>query len=208
MKGAFNVLYCGVGGQGVVLMANIIGRACASEGIKVISGELHGLSQRSGSVHVHQRMGDDVRSPLIPYGECDVVLALEPIEALRYAYFLKRGGTVVTSTVVIHPPAETSMIVRGEKERYMEYEDVSSALVSSGMIVYGIDPLSIAMEAGEPQAENVVMVGALCALEGSPVSKKAVFSAVADSVPAKTKEVNLRAFDMGYLELSKRLRKL
>lgn len=208
MIDGFNIIHCGVGGQGVVLMANILGRACAASGLRVISGELHGLSQRSGSVHVHQRIGDRARSPLIPYGECDAVLALEPVEALRYGHFLKRGGTVITSMRAIHPPSETLMLVKGEDERYMEYEDVSAALLSAGMALYGIDALGIATETGEPQAENVAMVGAICALPGFPVAKDAVISAIRDSVPSKAMEANLVSFEKGYERLSKDLRKL
>ena len=83
---SFNVINCGVGGQGIVLMCNIVGEAGALIGKNVISGEMHGLAQRSGSVFIHQRIGENAISPLIPYGEADVILALETMEALRYLY--------------------------------------------------------------------------------------------------------------------------
>ncbi len=78
----FNLFLCGVGGQGLVLLTSVIGGACAKSGLKAVTGEMYGLSQRSGSVFVHMRIGEDAFSPLIPYGSADVLLSLEAIEAL------------------------------------------------------------------------------------------------------------------------------
>src|SRR4030042_3431500 len=94
----FSVYKAGVGGQGLVLLSNVIGSACAAAGIRAITGEQHGLSQRSGSINVHMRIGDEVRSPLIPVGGADAILSLEALEALRYVEYLKPGGGVVMSS--------------------------------------------------------------------------------------------------------------
>ena len=134
MIGSFNMIDCGVGGQGVVLMANIVGEACVKAGLRVISGELHGLSQRNGSVVAHQRIGEKAISPLVPYGEADVILALEPMEALRYLPFLKPGGLVITNSNIIHPPMETQRLARGEQDSYVQYKDVLDRIGSSGAV--------------------------------------------------------------------------
>lgn len=198
MTGSFNMIDCGVGGQGVVLMANIVGEACINAGLRVISGELHGLSQRNGSVIAHQRIGENAISPLVPYGEADVILALEPMEALRYLYFLKPGGLVITNTNVIHPPTETQMLAKGEKERYVRYHEIIERIKSAGARVAEIDALKLAGEAGNPQTENVVMVGALAASPAFPVGKEHMLEAVMGTVPKKALEVNIRAFELGF----------
>src|SRR4030065_34927 len=89
-KVSLSIFICGVGGQGLVLLTSVVGDACAKKGRKVVTGEMYGLSQRSGAVSVHLRIGEDVFSPLIPYGGADVLLALEAIEALRYLEYLKK----------------------------------------------------------------------------------------------------------------------
>ncbi|MBN1389585.1 MAG: indolepyruvate ferredoxin oxidoreductase subunit beta [Candidatus Thermoplasmatota archaeon] len=198
MKGSFNMIDCGVGGQGVVMMANIVGEACVRAGLRVISGELHGLSQRNGSVIAHQRIGETAISPLVPYGEADVILSLEPMEALRYLYFLKPGGLVITNTNMIHPPTETQMLAKGEKERYVRYDEVVERIRASGARIVEVDALELAREAGNPQTENVVMVGALAAVPEIPVGKEHMLEAVKDNVPKNALDVNVRAFELGY----------
>jgi len=201
MEGTFDIIHCGVGGQGVVLMANTVGLACALSGHRVNSGELHGLSQRSGSVLAHQRIGDKVFSPLVPYGEADVILALEPLEALRYAHFLGEGGSVITNTNVIHPPSETQDLALKRKDAYITYGAIRQRLSDAGYKVMGLDALSIAKSAGNAQVENVVMVGALSSLKGFPVGVEHLAKAVEMTVPGKALEENLKAFRAGRDEM-------
>ncbi|MGA1872076.1 MAG: indolepyruvate ferredoxin oxidoreductase subunit beta [Thermoplasmatota archaeon] len=198
MKDSFNMIDCGVGGQGVVLMANIVGEGCIKAGLRVISGELHGLSQRNGSVIAHQRIGETAISPLVPFGEADVILALEPMEALRYLHFLRPGGLVITNTNIIHPPTETQMLARKEKDAYVKYGDIIERIGSAGARIVEIDALDLAKEAGNPQTENVVMVGALAAVPDFPVGKEEMLEAVRENVPKKALDVNIRAFKLGY----------
>ena len=194
----FNLIACGVGGQGVVLMCNVVGEACALSGRQAISGEMHGLSQRSGSVFIHQRIGEKAISPLLPYGEADVILALEPMEALRYLFYLKPGGLVITNSRLIHPPNETEDLVRKKRERYIRYEEVMDAIRSSGARLVEIDALDLALEAGNALTVNVVMVGALSAAPDFPVKKEKVLEAVVSTVPKKAVEVNRQAFEKGF----------
>lgn len=193
----FSVYMAGVGGQGLVLLSNVIGSACATAGIRAITGEQHGLSQRSGSINVHLRIGEQVRSPLIPVAGADAILALEALEALRYIEYLKRGGVVVMNSRVQHPVIETAAHMRDRAARYMSAEDVRQRLSKVTDKIAVLDALSIARQAGNPLTENIVMLGALSTLEAFPVPEEALRKAVAETVPKKAVEVNLRAFELG-----------
>ncbi len=196
MKDPFNMITCGVGGQGVVRMSNVIGEACARTGLNVLSGELHGLSQRSGSVVIHQRIGKRAISPLVPYGEADVILALEPMEALRYIHFLRPGGTVITNTALTHPPGETSELARKEIDGYVSYDEVVQNIREMGDLIE-IDALDLAIEAGNALVVNTVMVGAMTALPDFPVEAEEVRKAIEVSVPKGAVDANLKGFDLG-----------
>lgn len=194
----FNIIACGVGGQGVVLMCNAVGEACALAGQKVISGEMHGLAQRSGSVFIHQRIGERALSPLVPYGEADVILALEPMEALRYLYYLVPGGLVITNTNMVHPPGETNAMATKQADKYVEYDNVMASIRKAGARIIEIDALKLANQAGNALTENVVMVGALAASKGFPVAKASVLEGVKAIVPPKAVAVNQAAFESGF----------
>ncbi|WP_054840998.1 2-oxoacid:acceptor oxidoreductase family protein [Thermococcus peptonophilus] len=142
-----------------------------------------------------------VSHPLIPYGGgADVILALEPMEALRYVYFLKPGGTVITNTRLIHHPYETENFVKGKIEKYVTYEEiVENIKKAGGAKLYEIDAIKLAEEAGGTAlAQNVVLVGALTALPDFPIDKETMLEAVKASVPEKAVEANVRAFELGY----------
>ncbi|MEM0343603.1 MAG: indolepyruvate oxidoreductase subunit beta [Thermoplasmata archaeon] len=193
----FSVYMAGVGGQGLVLLSNVIGSACAAAGIRAITGEQHGLSQRSGSINVHLRIGERVRSPLMPVGGADAILALEALEALRYVEYLRRGGVVLMNSRVQHPVIETAAHMKDRSARYMSAEDVRQRLSKVTDKIAVLDALAIARQAGNPLAENIVMLGALSTLEAFPVPEEALRMAVAETVPKKAVEVNLRAFELG-----------
>jgi indolepyruvate ferredoxin oxidoreductase beta subunit len=195
----FSVYLCGVGGQGLVLLSNVIGSACAVAGIRAITGEQHGLSQRSGSINIHMRIGKDVRSPLIPIGGSDAILALEALEALRYVEYLKSGGVVVMNSRVQHPIIETGEHMKDKNARYMDAEVVKTRLSQVTDKVAIIDALEIAKKAGNALTENVVMLGAMSTLDSFPVPDDALEQAISDNVPKKAVEVNLKAFKMGRL---------
>jgi indolepyruvate ferredoxin oxidoreductase beta subunit len=193
----FSVYMSGVGGQGLVLLSNVIGSACAAAGIRAITGEQHGLSQRSGSINVHMRIGDEVRSPLIPVGGADAILALEALEALRYVEYLKPGGVVLMNSRIQHPSIETHAHMKDKVARYMSADDVKARLSQATDKVAMIDAMEIAKEAGNSLTENIVMLGALSTLDAFPVPEEALRKSVAENVPKKAVEVNLKAFDLG-----------
>lgn len=193
----FSVYMSGVGGQGLVLLSNIIGAACARAGVRAITGEQHGLSQRSGSINVHMRIGERVRSPLIPIGGADAILALEALEALRYVEYLRPGGIVLMNSRVQHPVSETAGHMKDKQAKYFSAEDVRSRLLQVTDKVSVLDALGLAREAGSPMAENIVMLGALSTVEAFPVPGDVLRASVAENVPKKAVEVNLKAFDLG-----------
>ena len=113
----YNILLGGVGGQGLMLLSGVIGVACVDSNLKVVTSEQHGLAQRSGSISAHIRIGD-AYSPLIPYGSADMIISMEAMEALRNIEYLKSGGTVITSSRLLHPVIETSTIVNKKAKTY------------------------------------------------------------------------------------------
>lgn len=193
----FSVYMSGVGGQGLVLLSNIIGAACAASGIRALTGEQHGLSQRSGSINVHMRIGEGMASPLIPIGGADAQLALEALEALRYVEYLKPGGVVMMNSRIQHPVVETAAHVKDKTAKYMSAEVVKERMSQVTDKIALIDALSIANQAGNPLTENMVMLGAISTLEAFPVPEEALKQSVRDHVPSKAVDVNLKAFDMG-----------
>lgn len=193
----FSVYMSGVGGQGLVLLSNVIGAACASAGIRAITGEQHGLSQRSGSINVHMRIGESIRSPLIPVGSADAILALDALEALRYVEYLRPGGIVIMNSRVQHPIIETTEHIKDKTARYMSVQDVKARLSQVTDKIAVIDALEIGKRAGNSLTENIVMLGALSTLEAFPVPEEALKNSISENVPKKAVDVNLRAFDLG-----------
>lgn len=184
-----NVLISGVGGQGILLISNILGKAAIMQGYKVRGSEVHGMAQRGGSVVAHVRIGD-VYSPLIPEGEADYLLALEPLESLRYLNYLKQGCRALISSFTIPPALSISKI-----GRYPELDSIVKNLEKYAQ-VYIVDALSLAKQAGSVLTMNVVMLGALSALE-FPIPEDILIQAMLSLVPEKTREINLKAFELG-----------
>jgi len=193
----FSVYMSGVGGQGLVLLSNIMGAACAASGIRALTGEQHGLSQRSGSINVHMRIGEGMASPLIPIGGADAQLALEALEALRYVEYLKPGGVVLMNSRIQHPVVETAAHTKDKTVKYMSAEVVRERMSQVTDKIAMMDALSIANQAGNPLTENMVMLGAISTLEAFPVPEEALKQSVREHVPSKAVDVNLKAFDMG-----------
>lgn len=196
----FSVYMAGVGGQGLVLLSNAIGSACAKSGLRAITGEQHGLSQRSGSINIHLRIGDKVRSPLIPVGGADVLLSLEALEALRYAEYLRPGGVALVNSRVQHPVLETASHMKDKTAKYFSAELVMERLSGLTDKAVLVDALALARRAGNPLTENMVMLGTLSTMEAFPVPEEALRESVASNVPKKAVEVNMKAFELGKTE--------
>lgn len=187
---ATNVLLSGVGGQGIITASKVISEACLSAGFQVKKSEVHGMSQRGGSVESHVRFSPDspVYSPLIPGGEVDVLLAFELLEGLRAVAGTRPDALVLIENRTIVPGSVTS--------GPFEYpEDILDRLYASGRKVRVIDAFDIAAELGETRAANIVMLGAASASLAIPVS--AWEEAISRAVKAKAVETNVRAFHAG-----------
>ncbi|MCX6648302.1 MAG: indolepyruvate oxidoreductase subunit beta [Candidatus Bathyarchaeota archaeon] len=194
----YNILLAGVGGQGLMLLSQVMGDACTRSGVKVVVGAQHGLAQRSGSISAHVRIGD-AYSPLIPYGTADVIIAMDATEALRYVEFLKQGEMVIMNSRIMHPPLETAPIVKNRQEKgtYITLEQVKEQLGKVAGKVIALDAEKVAAEAGNPRTENIVLLGAVSALGGFPVKIEPLKESIGRVVPKSAIEANLKAFDLG-----------
>ena len=183
-----DLLITGVGGQGAILASDIIGKAAVVSGLSIRAAETHGMAQRGGSVVNHIRLGTDLGS-MIPKKGADVLLALEPMEAVRYLDFLKDGGVIIVNTQPIIPVTVTS--------GFAKYPDVQEILdvLSEKYIVKAFNADELASEAGSRLAMNVAMVGAVSGY--LPIPKETLLESVKALVPQKTVEINIRAFEMG-----------
>ncbi|AKB29749.1 Indolepyruvate oxidoreductase subunit IorB [Methanosarcina siciliae C2J] len=183
-----DLLITGVGGQGAILASDIIGKAAVVSGIPIRAAETHGMAQRGGSVVNHIRLGSDFGS-MIPKKGADLMLALEPMEAVRYLDFLKDGGVIIVNTQPIIPVTVTSGVAK-----YPEVQEILDIL-SEKYIVKAFNADDLAYEAGSRLAMNVAMVGAVSGY--LPIPKESLLESVKALVPQKTIEINVRAFEMG-----------
>ena len=178
-----NIIIVGVGGQGILLTSKILGYLALDMGEQVKVSEVHGMSQRGGSVITHVRIGQDVHSPLVDAGEADFVLSFEKLEALRAEHYLKKGGVLISNTQEILP-----MPVIMGNTAYPEQAPASENAVL-------LDALDLAEKAGNSRAVNIVLLGVLARFLSWPQEKWE--SAIAACVPPRTLEINLLAFRAG-----------
>lgn len=184
-----NIMIVGVGGQGTLLASRVLGTVALKKGFDVKVSEVHGMSQRGGSVETYVKMGDKVYSPLIEKGEADVILAFEQLEALRWIEYLKADGKLITSDQKIDP-----MPVIIGKAKYPE--NILPKLKEKVKNIVSTDALKIAKECGNIKAVNTVLIGMLAASSG--IEKEVWLEAIKEVVPQKFQDVNLKAFEAGY----------
>ena len=192
----YNILLTGVGGQGILLGGDILSRAALMEGLDVKKAETHGMAQRGGSVVTHIRLGKKVLSAMVPTGSADLLVSFELLEALRHAHYVKDRGTIVYSTRRFDPLP----VLRGE-DVYPTPKAIQEALRRIRYVA-DVDAESLAIEAGHPLTQNVVMIGA--ASTRLPISVESLREAVAVSVK-RAKEANLKAFELGRKAVEARL---
>jgi len=187
----FNILLVGVGGQGILTSASVLGRAAVNADVNVLGAETHGMAQRGGSVEVHIRLGD-VYSPLIPLEGADVVVSMEPVEVLRYSRYLNRETVIVLNTRKIVPLSAS----RGAG--YPKIEEIVGALKDVAGEIYSLDATGIAENVAVPQATNVVLLGALAKVVKLPFSLDDLESALTQVLPPKLHKINIAALRSGY----------
>lgn len=186
--GITNVLFAGVGGQGIILASKILAKCAFDSGYMVKESELHGMAQRGGSVTSHVRFGEEVYSPLIHRGKADFLVAMEELEGLRYAYYLKPNGRVILNQRRIMPSS-----IKPDSVPYPE--DVKSQLEAMGFHVDEVNALEIAKNLDNPKGENIILIGMLSRYLPFPLSSWEMV--IKESVPLKTIEINLTAFEKG-----------
>jgi len=194
----YNLMTCGVGGQGLMLVSNVIGIACAEFGLNIRTAETHGLAQRSGSIYTHIRIGKEVYSPLIPYGEADALLGMEAIETLRYIEFLKPNGVIVVNDYMWYPVQSTFNRVKDTENVYLSMETILTQLEKLTKNINIVNATEIAKQVGNPLTSNMALLGALAKSEGFPLSLKQLQEIIPKVVPKKAIEANLKALLLGY----------
>lgn len=186
-----NIMIVGVGGQGSLLASKLLGHLLLQRGFDVKVSEVHGMSQRGGSVVTYVRFGDQVASPIIDKGEADFIVSFEELEAARWLEYLKPGGQVIVNTQQIDPmPVITGAAVYPDR--------LVEKMTALGVKVDALDALALAGQAGYSKAVNLVLMGRLSRyFEFAPEDWKA---SIAACVPEKAKAVNLKAFELGRSE--------
>lgn len=184
-----SIMIVGVGGQGTLLASRILGATLISNGFDVKVSEVHGMSQRGGSVVTYVKYGSKVNSPIVNEGEADLILAFEQLEAARWLQYLKKDGTLIINTQKIDP---MSVIIGNSV-----YPDgVLDAINKAGAKTTNLDALSLAVSAGSAKAVNVVLIGVMAS--HMDLNRDVWINAIKNTVPEKFLEMNLKAFDLGY----------
>lgn len=182
-----NVLIAGVGGQGVILSSELLALAALRNGLDVKQGEFHGVAQRGGAVFSHVRFGDRVHSPMAPRGEVDYLLALEKLEALRYAHYVKSGGTIIVNDHKVEP------VRMGDERPYPD--EAIDFLTEKGFNVVVVEATAKAIELGNYRAANVILLGALAPFLDIPA--QVWQETLVERIPEKLLELNQKAFAAG-----------
>jgi indolepyruvate ferredoxin oxidoreductase beta subunit len=183
-----NILLVGVGGQGILLASEILSEAFMLAGHDVKKSEIHGMSQRGGSVVSHVRFGNEVFSPVVPEGEGDILFGFELLETYRYLPLLKPGAKVIANDFRIYPPA----VLLGQQSYPESLAESIRELFPDLLLV---DGLKLASEAGNARAANTVLLGAVS--KQLDISEDIWCKAIEKMVPGKALDINLMAFRMG-----------
>ena len=183
-----NVMIVGVGGQGSLLASKLLGRLLLQKGYDIKVSEVHGMSQRGGSVVTYVRFGDKVYSPVIDKGQADFIVSFEELEAARWTEYLKPGGKIITNTQQINPMP----VIIGAAEYP---QNLVGKMTDAGIDVDAFDALTLAEKAGSSKAVNIVLMGHLS--KHFDFTLDEWLDAIAQSVPAKFLELNKKAFMLG-----------
>lgn len=183
-----NIMIVGVGGQGTLLTSRILGGLTIHAGYDVKLSEVHGMAQRGGSVVTFVRYGEKVNEPIVEEGQADVLIAFERLEAMRYAHFLKKGGAIVVNDQKIDP---MPVVIGAAKYPEQIIENLEKTYR-----VYKVDAMEEAKKIGNSKVFNVIVLGV--AAQHMDFSKEDWLTVIEKTVPAKTIEINKKAFETGY----------
>ena len=188
MNKTTNIMIVGVGGQGTLLASRILGNAVIRMGYDVKVSEVHGMSQRGGSVVTYVKYGEKVHSPIIDNGEADIVLAFELLEAYRALPALKLGGRLIVNNQRINPMP----VITGAAQ----YPESIIEKLSEKVDTTAVDALALANEAGSFKATNVVLIGVMA--KSTNIPYEVWIDTIKTTVPAKFLDINIKAFELGY----------
>ncbi len=189
----FNIVLAGVGGQGTLLAAETLGTAAVIEGFNVRVSEIHGMAQRGGAVTSQVRIGKKVLSPTIMEGCAHVLLAFEPLEALRNLRYASSDTLVILSTEQIAP---TELMV--QQAAYPDLKQIEAKIRNFTSHIITVETEKLATEAGSLLTRNSVLLGVLAALRKKPVTKNSILEAMRTLMPTKHVDMNVKAFNLGY----------
>ena len=189
----FNVLITGVGGQGVILMSELLGKSAVADGLRVKGSEILGMAVRGGSVTSAIRIGDEVYGPLIPTGKCHTLIGMEPSEALRNIAYISKSSLVLLNTAVTIP-----FTVSVGESKYPSLKEVLEKLNKASDRIIQLNAAQIAEQAGSLLTTNIVMLGALFGTELLPIKMATIKETIEAHFSAKVAPVNIKAFDLGY----------
>lgn len=187
-----NIAIAGVGGQGVLTLAEILAKAALAEGLNVRVGEIHGMAQRGGHVVCTVRIGDDASGPVIDAGSADLLVGFEPVETLREIHLVKKNGFVLMSSHIQYPVA-----VSMGKAEYPDHKDIIASIKKFTDKIIEIDAQKIAIEAGSPRSLNMVMFGGIIGTNLVPISKDSAMKAISEAFPKKFEKINTTAAEIG-----------
>lgn len=187
-----NILIVGVGGQGTLLASRVLGAFATGRGLDCKLSEVHGMAQRGGSVVTHVKISEKVYSPIVAEGDADIILAFEELEALRAKHYLKKDGLMIINDQQIYPMP----VITGAK-KYPEH--IIDNIISDNIKVDIVKALDIAYQVGNVKTANTVMIGRLARIMN--VSLEEMRDVVAQVVPSKFLDVNIKALEAGYNEV-------
>ena len=187
-----NIAIAGVGGQGVLTLAELLAKAALAEGLNVRVGEIHGMAQRGGHVVCTVRIGDNASGPVIDAGAADLLVGFEPVETLREVHLVKKGGYILMSSHIQYPVA-----VSMGKAEYPDHKDIMAALKKFTDKIIEIDAQKIAIEAGSSRSLNMVMFGGIIGTNLVPISKDSALKAISEAFPKKFEKINTTAAENG-----------
>ncbi|MDH7563878.1 MAG: indolepyruvate ferredoxin oxidoreductase subunit beta [Candidatus Bathyarchaeota archaeon] len=189
----FNIVIAGVGGQGTLLAAEVLGTAALKEGMNVRVSEIHGMAQRGGAVTSEVRLGDAVLSPTVPDGQADILLGFEPLETLRNLRYASEKTLVIVSDERI-PPTELS----AKNQPYPSIDEIIKKIHCFTKNAQVVDTRRLTEKAGSSLVQNTVLLGALAANGKLPLEKQSLVEALRELIPTRHVETNVKAFELGY----------
>lgn len=187
-----NIAITGVGGQGVLTLAEILAKAALESGFNVRVGEIHGMAQRGGHVVCTVRIGKNARGPIVDPGSAHLLVGFEPIETLREIQLVKQNGCVLMSSHVQHPVA-----VSMGKAEYPSHKEIIKNIKNYTDRIIEFDALELAKKAGSSRALNMVMLGAIIGTGLVPITKETAIDVVRTSFSKKFEQININAAKMG-----------